>query len=68
VAEEPLTAHHVSFPRVFIIMDFQKPGDTLCGCYVTVTTRFHDDELELNLEAAAREILIACETPGVIRD
>mgnify|MGYP006106364625 CR=1 FL=1 len=49
-------------------MDFQKPGDTLCGCYVTVTTRFHDDELELNLEAAAREILIACETPGVIRD
>ena len=49
-------------------MDFQKPGDALCGCYVTVTTKFHGDGLELNLEAAAREMLIACETPGVIRD
>jgi hypothetical protein len=68
MAEEPLTAHHLSFPRVLIIMDFQKPGDALCGCYVTVTARCHDDGRELNLEARAREMLIACETPGVIRD
>jgi len=68
MAEKPLTAHHLSFLRVFINMDFQKPGDALCGCYVTVTTKFHGDGLELNLEAAAREMLIACETPGVIRD
>jgi hypothetical protein len=49
-------------------MDFQKPGDALCDCYVTVTARCHDDGRELNLEARAREMLIACETPGVIRD
>ena len=49
-------------------MDFQQLRDDLCGCYVTVPTMFHDDGLELNLEAAAREMLIACEKPGVICD
>ncbi len=37
-------------------MDFQKLRDNLCGCYVTVPTMFHDDGLELNIEATAQHV------------
>ena len=37
-------------------MDSQKLRDDLCGCYVTVPTMFHDDGLELNLEATAQHV------------
>ena len=37
-------------------MEFQKLRDNLCGCYVTVPTMFHDDGLELNIEATAQHV------------
>jgi dihydrodipicolinate synthase/N-acetylneuraminate lyase len=37
-------------------MDYQKSRDRLCGCYVTVPTQFHDEDLALNMSAMRQHV------------